>query len=68
MVFRVVSTKLTEEEHSKLLDVCNEKGCTASNFVKDAILEKIGLKKEEKKDLTVSELEKLLGIRKSSWC
>lgn len=70
MSFRVVSTKLTEEEHSKLLDECNSKGCTASNLIKEAILEKIGLKEkqeEKKKELTTSELHKLLiGIRKSA--
>ena len=38
MVFRVVSTKLTEEEHGVLLDVCNIIGCTPSNLIREAIL------------------------------
>lgn len=65
MSFRVVSTKLTEEEHARLLDACNSKGCTPSNLIKEAVLEKIGLKEEEtKKDLSTSELRKFLTIRK----
>lgn len=64
MSTRVVSTKLTEEEHTKLMDACNEKGCTPSNLIKEAVLEKIGLKEETKKELGNSELRKFLGIRK----
>jgi len=41
MSLRVVSTKLTEEEHRKLLDACNRDGCTPSSFTKQAIMEKI---------------------------
>lgn len=41
MSLRVVSTKLTEEEHSKLLDVCNREGCSPSALIKQAIIEKI---------------------------
>ena len=36
--YRVVSTKLTEEEHSRLLDVCNIVGCPPSALIRDAIL------------------------------
>ncbi|MGI0088632.1 MAG: hypothetical protein ACREBI_11850 [Nitrosotalea sp.] len=36
--YRVVSTKLTEEEHSRLLDVCNIVGCPPSAMIKEAIL------------------------------
>ncbi len=38
---RVVSTKLTEEEHTKLLDLCNMQGCTPSALIKQAIVGKI---------------------------
>ena len=39
MVYRVVSTKLTEEEHDRLLNVCNrDDGCTPSSYIKEAIL------------------------------
>jgi len=41
MVYRVVSTKLTEEEHTKLLDICNKQGCTPSALIKDSIMKKI---------------------------
>ena len=41
MGLRVVSTKLTEEEHSKLLDACNREGCSPSALIKQAIIEKI---------------------------
>ena len=42
MVNRVVATKLTDEEHTKLLDACNREGCTPSDFIKRAILESVG--------------------------
>jgi coenzyme F420-reducing hydrogenase gamma subunit len=36
--YRVVSTKLTEEEHGKLIDVCNLRGCPPSALIRDAIM------------------------------
>ena len=47
MVNRVVSTKLSEEEHSKILEFCNDTGITVSSMVKQAIIERI--RNEEKK-------------------
>jgi len=44
--FRVVSTKLTEEEHGRLLDVCNIIGCTSSVLIRDAILKIINVEKK----------------------
>ena len=44
--FRVVSTKLTEEEHSKLLDVCNIIGCPSSTLIRDAILKIINVEQK----------------------
>ena len=38
MVYRVISTKLTEEEHNRLLDICNRDGCTPSSYIKQAVL------------------------------
>ena len=38
MVYRVVSTKLTEDEHNRLLDMCNRNGCTPSSYIKQAVL------------------------------
>ena len=62
MGLRVVSTKLTEEEHSKLLDVCSKKGCTPSALVKEAIMEKIQPHEDiqsQKKNLDEMTLEEL---------
>lgn len=53
MVNRVVSTKLTEEEHSKILEICNDTGITVSSMVKQAIMERI--KKEDKKSSIIAE-------------
>jgi hypothetical protein len=36
--WRVVSTKLTEEEHGRLLDVCNVVGCLPSALIREAIM------------------------------
>jgi hypothetical protein len=55
MVNRVVSTKLTEEEHSTLLEACNTEGRTPSSFIKSAILQR--LKSAEN---AADELEELL--------
>lgn len=69
MVYRVVSTKLTEEEHEKLLDVCNKDGCTPSALLKKTITNKINDESESEKDesgsreLTSEELRKALGIK-----
>ena len=54
MVYKVVSTKLTEEEHTKLLDICNKHGCTPSTLIKDVIMNKI---QEEVKEKDVEEKE-----------
>jgi len=77
MVYRVVSTKLTEEEHSKLLDECNRKGCTPSNLIKNAVLKELDVKplssmndtelerefqKEKSRDLTIEELRHQLRL------
>ena len=55
MVYRVVSTKLTEEEHSKLLEICNKKGYSCSEFIKNSIHK---MMEEEKKALENLELVK----------
>lgn len=65
MVNRVVATKLTEDEHTKLLDVCNTEGSTPSSLIHEAILKRIE-PEPEKIDLgkiKVSELEKYLGMK-----
>jgi len=62
MVNRVVATKLTEEEHTKLLDACNTEGCTPSSLLRDAILKRIEpeLEKKDIGKMSLAELEKAL--------
>jgi len=38
---RVISTKLTEDEHKRLMDICNKEGCTPSALIRKVIKEKI---------------------------
>ncbi|HJU14648.1 MAG TPA: hypothetical protein VJ792_09360 [Candidatus Nitrosotalea sp.] len=38
MVYKVVSTKLDEEEHTKLIEACNNDGVTPSAFIRDSIM------------------------------
>jgi len=62
MVYRVVATKLTKDEHTKLLDACNTEGCSPSSLIRDAILKRIE-SEPEKKDIgkmTIAELTKAL--------
>ena len=61
MVNRVVATKLSEEEHSKLLDLCNTQGCTPSALLKEAIMERIK-PASGKKDMTMEDLKKFVGV------
>jgi len=60
MVYRVVSTKLTEEEHNKLLEICNKKGNSCSEFIKNAIQK---MMEEEKKasENSGNDLERMLN-------
>jgi len=60
---KVVSTKLTEDEHTKLLDMCSTQGCTPSSLIKQAIMEKIDQKEETKSnELSTEDLKKILGL------
>jgi len=64
MVNKVVATKLTEEEHTKLLDACNREGCTPSFLIRDAVLKRI--EPEPKKDVLKMSLKELSeALRKS---
>jgi hypothetical protein len=67
MVYRVVATKLTEEEHTKLLDACNKEGCTPSNLIKDAIMKRLNPEeKPQEKKLTLEDLLKGLKNQEAS--
>jgi len=57
MVYRVVATKLSEEEHTKLLDRCTTLGCTPSSLIKEAIMDRLEPKKEIKKYVGVKRIE-----------
>ena len=59
---KVVSTKLTEDEHVKLLDMCNTQGCTPSSLLKQSIIEKIEQKETESNELSTEDLQKILGL------
>ena len=48
MVYRVVSTKLTEEEHTKLIDLCSRTGTTPSSLLRQAVMEKISSESQTK--------------------
>jgi len=62
MVNRVVATKLTEEEHSKLLDLCNTQGCTPSALLKEAIMERLKPASDAKKEMVSEEIRKFIGV------
>jgi len=47
MGLRVISTKLTEEEHSKIVDMCKDSHYNLSTFLKQSIMELI--EKEQNK-------------------
>ena len=77
MTHRVVSTKLTEEEHTALLDRCGREGTSPSAFVKNIVLEALNVERpqlsiveerNERRKVSKGELElmKLLRINKTS--
>lgn len=39
MALRVISTKLTEEQYSKITQICNDAGCTLSAFLKECVMD-----------------------------
>ena len=39
MALRVVSTKLSEEQYSKITKICNDAGCTLSAFLKECVMD-----------------------------
>ena len=39
MALRVISTKLSEEQYSKITQVCNNVGCTLSAFLKESVMD-----------------------------
>ena len=63
MVNRVVSTKLTEEEHSRFMEICNDNGMTISSMLKRSIIDQIkkenNKRKKESSDKSNSEEEQL---------
>lgn len=64
MVYRVVSTKLTEEEHVKLLSICNKAGCTPSSLIKESIMRRINEEAIPKeKELAMEDLRRALKLR-----
>ena len=59
MVYKVVSTKLTEDEHTKFLDFCNKKGISPFAFIKESIFNQI--EKQEQEETKSKENEIDLG-------
>ena len=39
MALRVVSTKVSEEQYSKITQICNEAGCTLSSYLKKCVMD-----------------------------
>ena len=76
---KTVSCRLSSETHEKLLDKCNDKGLTVNDFVKvlvksaldgtqelalDSTSNRLDSTKKSLKDMTITEIEKELGIKK----
>lgn len=68
MVYKVVSTKLSEDEHERLLDLCNQEGLTPSALIKKSILMRIDpqekSEEESMKKMTIDDLREYLGLKK----
>ena len=55
MATRVVSTKLNEEEHRRIMEICNNRGITVSKLLKKTLLERI--REEKQKTYSTNNLE-----------
>lgn len=49
MASRVVSTKLNEDEHRRIMEICSTKGITVSKLLKKTLLESIREERERKR-------------------
>ncbi len=58
MALRVISTKLTEEQYSKITQVCNNAGCTLSAFLKECVM---GLVDKEEGKVTQKPVEETIN-------
>jgi len=56
MVLRVISTKLSEEQYSKITQVCNNAGCTLSAFLKESVMDLVS-----KEGVTEKQLEETIN-------
>ena len=68
MALRVISTKLTEEEHGRITEICSETGCTLSSLLKQCVMdlvEKETDKIEKPIDETINAPEFTLSNEKS---
>ncbi len=51
MALRVISTKLSEEQYSKITQVCNNAGCTLSAFLKESVMDLVSKEEVAEKPL-----------------
>ena len=58
MSTKVISSKIESDLYDELLQACNEKGCTISQFVKDACLETMGKESEFSESKIISDKKK----------
>ena len=58
MSTKVISAKVSSEDYDKLLDACNNKGCSISEFVREKCLEGIN-QSEKSENIEPNEVEKL---------
>ncbi len=56
MALRVISTKLSEEQYSKITQVCNNAGCTLSAFLKESVMDLVS-----KEEVTEKQLEETIN-------
>ena len=62
---KVISAKISSEDYDKLLEACNNKGCSISEFVRERCLEGINpslqseSKEEKSENIVPNEIEKL---------
>lgn len=53
---KVVSTRISETEHKKFLDKCNEKGCNSADILRDLVISFLETKEESNTKVKVTHI------------
>ncbi len=66
MSTKVISAKIPTEDYDKLIDACNEKGCSISEYVRERCLEGISFEAQVAEQKTEEESSEVDDLKKKN--